>query len=190
MDKMVETYSDLFVSPKRNDRTVLTQGVAGIGKTFHTRKLMVDWAKEKSNTHIDLIVPLHFGELTAARAEVQSIVDLLNNFLSDMERPQVSTYEECKVAFILDGLENCQLPLNFKKNKKLTKITERAAVDVLLTNLIKGNLFPKAVLWIISQPSGVKKIPAKYIDKVLVCKGTKLVHSCMQINISRNVKVK
>ncbi|XP_016519463.1 protein NLRC3-like [Poecilia formosa] len=171
MDKMVETYSDLFITPKRNDRTVLTQGVAGIGKTYHTRKLMVDWAKQKSNTHIDLMVPLRFAELNAGlRAEAQSIADLLDSFLSETKQPQVSTYEECKVAFILDGLENCQLPLNFKKNKKLTKITERAAVDVLLTNLIKGNLLPNAVLWIISQPSGVKKIPAKYINKVLVCK--------------------
>ncbi|KAK5599935.1 hypothetical protein CRENBAI_012964 [Crenichthys baileyi] len=181
MEKMVETYSDLFIMSKTNGRIVLTQGVAGIGKTFHTRRLMVDWAKQKSNTHIDLIVPLHFGELNATRGEVQSIQDILDNFLNDAEQPQVSTYEECKMAFIIDGLENCPLPLNFKKNKKLTKVTERASMDVLLTNLIKGNLFPRAVLWIISQPSGVKKIPAKYIDKVLVCKEIDAQHRLTEI---------
>lgn len=117
MDKMVETYCDLFTMSKRNTRTVLTKGVAGVGKTFHTRRMMVNWAKKKSNPDIDLMVPLHFVELNT-KAEVQSIVDLLNNYLSDAERPQVSIYEECKVAFILDGLENCKLPLDFKKNKK------------------------------------------------------------------------
>lgn len=188
MNKMVETNCDLFIMSKRDGRTVLTKGIAGVGKTFHTRRMMVDWAKQISNTDIDLIVPLHFGELNT-RAEVQSMVDLLNNCLSVAERPQVSIYEKCKVAFILDGLENCQLPLDFKKNKKLTKVTDQASMDVLLTNLIKGNLFRQAVLWIISQPSGVKKVPAKYIDKVLVCKGMKLVYSCRQINVTGDVKV-
>ncbi|XP_035991346.1 LOW QUALITY PROTEIN: uncharacterized protein LOC105922654 [Fundulus heteroclitus] len=177
---MVESYSDLFMS-KRNGRTVLTKGVAGIGKTFHTRRFMVKWAKQKSNTHIDLIVPLHLGELNATMDEVQSIEDLLNGFISDAERPDVSTYEECKVAFILDGLENCRLPLDFQKNRKLTKITEQASMDVLLTNLIKGNVFPQAVLWIISQPSGVKKIPEKYIDKVLLCKEIDAQHRLTDI---------
>lgn len=183
MDKMVEAYSDLFVTSKKTWRTVLTQGVAGIGKTFHTRRLMVDWAKQKSNTHIDMIFPLHLGELNATEDKVQSIEDLLNTFVNDAGWHQLSTYQECKVAFIFDGLESCRLPLDFKENKKLTKITDRAVMDVLLTNLIKGNLLPGAVIWIISQPSGVKRIPAKYINKVLVCKGIKLLNSHFHFKI-------
>ena len=166
-------YNEVILSKKKKKRTVLTVGEAGIGKTFQTRLFMVDWANRKSNQNIDLVVPLCFSELNSKRDEVQSMEDLLHLFIN-MKQTVVSSYVKCEIVFVLDGLEECELPLNFENNKDLSDIKEPASMDVLLTNLIKGNLLPSAHLWIISQPSGVDKIPTQYIHKVTECKGMKL----------------
>ncbi|XP_039657185.1 uncharacterized protein LOC120559520 isoform X2 [Perca fluviatilis] len=166
-----QTFDALFPEKKKKVRTVLMKGVAGIGKTFQTRLFMLDWAKEKSNKKIDLIVSFDFSELNSRRDKVQSMTDLLHHSLNN-DKHRVYKYEESKVAFVLDGLEECALSLDFAKNKDLTDMEEPASMDVLLTNLIKGNLLPSACLWIISQPSGVDKIPPEYIDKVTECQET------------------
>ncbi|XP_071331280.1 uncharacterized protein [Trachinotus anak] len=168
---LVKSYNEIFKSSrKQKQTTVLMMGEAGVGKTSQTRMLMIDWAKEKSNKDIDLIVPFHFSELNSRKDEVQSIEDLLNHFFNIKQR-RAPPYDKYKVVFVLDGLEECQLHLDFENNKKLTDIKERASMDVLLTNLIKGNLLPSARLWIISQPSGVDKIPPEYIQTVTECRG-------------------
>ncbi|KAK9515584.1 hypothetical protein VZT92_026220 [Zoarces viviparus] len=166
-----QSFGALFRKSRKEEvRTVLMKGVAGVGKTFQTKLFMVDWAKEKSNIGIDLIVSLNFGELNS-RKEVQSLKDLICDSLED-DKHRVYNYDKRKVAFVLDGLEECKLPLDFAKNEELTDIEEPASMDVLLTNLIKGNLLPSALLWIISQPSGVDKIPSDYINKVTECRET------------------
>ncbi|XP_069383283.1 uncharacterized protein [Paralichthys olivaceus] len=172
-DEQLKSYSEIFEpSKKKRTRTVLMKGVAGIGKTFQTGKFMVDWANEKSNKNINLIVSFHFNDLNSRSHETQSMEGLLNHFFRDIKQPQVPTYDKYKIAFILDGLEECKLDLNFEKTKDLTDITEPASMDVLLINLIKGTLLPSARLWIISQPSGVDKIPTQYIQKVTECRET------------------
>ncbi|CAB1420011.1 unnamed protein product [Pleuronectes platessa] len=97
---------------------------------------------------------------------------LLKSFFSDIKPRKVPTYDKYKIAFILDGLEECKFDLDFEKDKDLTDITEQASMDVLLKSLIKGTLLPSARLWIISQPSGVDKIPSQYIQKVTECRET------------------
>ncbi|XP_061592586.1 uncharacterized protein LOC133457383 isoform X2 [Cololabis saira] len=165
----IKEYEDLFPHSRSTVRTVLTKGFAGIGKTFQTKRFMVDWATGKSNKDIDFIVPLCFGELREKRKEDQSMNDLLSHFLGSVEESRSFSYENYKVAFVLDGLDKCDLNLDFEKNEKLNDMTTPAPMNVLLTNLIKGNLFPSALVWIISQPSGVDKIPSDYINRVTEC---------------------
>ncbi|XP_034733373.1 protein NLRC3-like [Etheostoma cragini] len=165
----LQTFNELFF--EKQVRTVLTKGVAGVGKTVQTRLFMVDWAKEKSNREIDFIVSLKFSELNSRRDKVESMTDLLHRSLNN-DKHKGYKYEESKVAFVLDGLEECALSLDFAKNEELTDIEKPASMDVLLTNLIKGNLLPSACLWIISRPSGVDKIPPEYIHKLTECRET------------------
>ncbi|XP_075996188.1 uncharacterized protein LOC142990322 isoform X2 [Genypterus blacodes] len=165
------TYQQIFQSKSTNRlRTVLTKGVGGIGKTFQTRKFMVDWAGGRLNKDIDLLIPLHFSDLKSRNAEDQSMEDLLHHFLKKARKLGYSSFDDFKVAFVLDGLEKCELPLDFKTNKGLTDMREEASLDVLLTSLIKGTLLPAARLWIISQHAGAKKIPDEYIHKVTECR--------------------
>ena len=173
--QLLKSYNEIFEPSKKNrTRTVLMKGVPGIGKTFQKEKFIVHWVKGKSNKDIDLIVSFNFNQLNSRRHKTLSMEDLLNHFFSDIKPRQAPTYDKYEIAFILDGLEECKLDLDFEKNKDVTDITEKASMDVLLKNLIKGTLLPSARLWIISQPSGVDKIPSQYIQKVTECRGKKL----------------
>ncbi|XP_073326311.1 uncharacterized protein [Pagrus major] len=176
-ENKVQTYDELFQkSLTKTVRTVLMKGAAGVGKTLQTRRFMVDWAEGKSNNNIDLIVSLKFGELNSRKAEVQSMKDLFHYSVNDDKHPEVCRFDDCSIAFVLDGLEECDLPLDFEKKEDLTDMNKPASMDVLLTNLIKGNLLPSAHLWIVSQPSGVEKIPSEYIQKQTECRGKDFKH--------------
>ena len=173
-DNKALTYDELFKKFWRKTvRTVLMTGAAGVGKTLQTRRFMVDWAEGKSNKDIDLIVSVKFSELNSRRNKFQSMTDLLRHSLSDDKLPENLKFDNCKIAFVLDGLEECELPLDFENNQDLTDMDTPASMDVLLTNLIEGKLLPSAHLWIVSQPSGVDKIPSEYIQKWTECRGMK-----------------
>ncbi|XP_041654594.1 uncharacterized protein LOC121517126 [Cheilinus undulatus] len=170
-DQNIISSDELFQdSGEKKTRSVLTKGEPKVGKTYQTLRFMVDWAKGEVYQNIDFIVPLDLSELNSEKHQKRTMKDLLHRYLNPSNNQGVLYYDECKLLFILDGLEKCKLPLDFAKTKELTDMEERASMDELLTNLIKGNLFPSAHIWIISQPSGVDKIPPEYIQKVTECR--------------------
>ncbi|XP_063741012.1 uncharacterized protein LOC134865424 isoform X2 [Eleginops maclovinus] len=167
-DTKAQTFDKLFHKSKKvKVRTVLMTGVAGIGKTFQKTLFMVDWAKGNHNKKVDFIVSLNFSDLNSMTD--QSLRELIGISLN-VEKQVKYKFNKCKLVFVLDGLEKCKLPLDFANNIDLKNTEKPASMDVLLTNLIKGNLLPSAHIWIISQPSGVEKIPAEYIQRETECR--------------------
>ncbi|XP_033182530.1 NACHT, LRR and PYD domains-containing protein 3-like [Anabas testudineus] len=165
---------DIFKgSPGREEpiRTVMTKGVAGIGKTVLTQKFTLDWAEDKVNQDIQFTFPLTFRELNVLKEKKFSLVELVHHFFTETKEAGICRFEEFQVVFIFDGLDECRLPLDFHNNQILTDVTESTSVDVLLTNLIKGNLLPSARLWITTRPAAANQIPPQCVDMVTEVRG-------------------
>ncbi|XP_067272547.1 NLR family CARD domain-containing protein 3-like isoform X2 [Pseudorasbora parva] len=152
-------------------RTVLTKGVAGIGKSVSVQKFVLDWADGKENQDIRFIFPLPFREMNLKENEKQSLMDLLTQFFPETKGLNLTRKNDFKVLFILDGLDECRLPLKFDCNETLCDVSSPASLDVLLTNLIKGNLLPSALIWITTRPAAASKIPPECVDRVAEIRG-------------------
>ena len=152
-------------------RTVLTKGVAGIGKTVSVQKFILDWAKGKANQNIHFIFPLPFRELNLIKDKKYTLMDIIHHFFSETKDFAFSNQDRYNIAFIFDGLDESRLPLDFQHNECIYNVSEPASVDVLLTNLIKGNLLPSALVWITSRPAATNQIPPECVDQVTEVRG-------------------
>uniref|UniRef100_A0A3B4CSH3 NACHT domain-containing protein n=1 Tax=Pygocentrus nattereri TaxID=42514 RepID=A0A3B4CSH3_PYGNA len=166
--------NDIFKSSPEQDkviRTVLTRGVAGIGKTVSVQKFILDWIDGIANQDITFIFPLPFREMNLMKGKKLSLINLLQCIFPEIEILTLIDYVKNKVIFILDGLDEYRLPLDFQNNESLFDVRESTSVDVLLTNLIKGNLLPSALLWITTRPAAANQIPSECVDQVTEIRG-------------------
>uniref|UniRef100_A0A8P4G1B7 NACHT domain-containing protein n=1 Tax=Dicentrarchus labrax TaxID=13489 RepID=A0A8P4G1B7_DICLA len=152
-------------------RTVMTKGVAGIGKTVLTQKFTLDWAEGKANQDIQFTFPFTFRELNVLKEKKYSLVELVHHFFTETKEAGICRFEEFQVVFLFDGLDECRLPLDFHNTEILTDVTESTSVDVLLTNLLRGKLLPSARLWITSRPAAANQIPPHCVDMVTEVRG-------------------
>ncbi|XP_027863696.1 NLR family CARD domain-containing protein 3-like isoform X1 [Xiphophorus couchianus] len=163
---------DIFKVPHGRDqpiRTVMTKGVAGIGKTVLTQKFTLDWAEDKAHQNIQFIFPFTFRELNVLKEKKFSLVEFVHHFFT--ETKEICSFENFQVLFIFDGLDESRLPLDFNNKEILTDATESTSVDVLLTNLIRGKLLPSALLWITTRPAAASQIPSEYVFMVTEIRG-------------------
>ncbi|XP_016097649.1 NACHT, LRR and PYD domains-containing protein 12-like [Sinocyclocheilus grahami] len=165
--------TNVFEAPEEDKqiRTVLTKGVAGIGKSVSVQKFILDWAEGKENQDISFIFPLPFREINLKEQGKLSLMDLITQFFPETKGLKLTRRNQFKVLFILDGLDECRLPVNLEDNETWSDVSSPASLDVLLTNLIKGNLLPSALIWITSRPAAASKIPPDCIDRLTEIRG-------------------
>ncbi|XP_029979456.1 NLR family CARD domain-containing protein 3-like [Sphaeramia orbicularis] len=164
---------DIFKAPpdQQKPRVVLTNGVAGVGKTFSVLKFTLDWAEGLENQDISLVVLLSFRELNLVSDEQYSLLTLLHVFHPTLQKVTAEQISVCKLLFIFDGLDESRLSLDFNDSEVVSDVTQKKPVNVLLTNLIKGNLLPSALIWITSRPAAANQIPPSCVDRITEVRG-------------------
>ncbi|XP_026135198.1 NACHT, LRR and PYD domains-containing protein 12-like [Carassius auratus] len=99
-----------------------------------------------------------------------SLSDLVQVFFPEIKEMEISS-DEYKVLFIFDGLDECRMSLDFQSDVRLCDVSESTSVDVLLTNLIVGNLLPSALIWITSRPAAADLVPSECVHRVTEVRG-------------------
>ncbi|TWW61355.1 NLR family CARD domain-containing protein 3 CARD15-like protein [Takifugu flavidus] len=136
---------------QRHIRVVLTNGVAGVGKTFSVQKFSLDWAEGLENQDISLVLPLSWRELNLIRDEQHSLLSLLHVFHPTLQKIRAEDLTVWKLLFIFDGLDESRFSLGFNKHQ--------------------GNLLPSALIWITSRPAAAHQIPPSCVDRITEVRG-------------------
>uniref|UniRef100_A0A7N8WQF5 NACHT domain-containing protein n=1 Tax=Mastacembelus armatus TaxID=205130 RepID=A0A7N8WQF5_9TELE len=172
-DTPIKCHEIFRASPdqQRPIRVVLTNGVAGVGKTFSVQRFSLDWAEGSENQDVSLLVLLSFRELNLIKDEQISLLRLLHVFHPTLQKVTAEQLAVCKVLFIFDGLDESRLSLDFNNRKVVSDVTQEASVNELLTNLIQGNLLPSALVWITSRPAAANLIPPTCVDRLTEVRG-------------------
>ncbi|KAM4569393.1 NLR family CARD domain-containing protein 3-like [Odontesthes bonariensis] len=152
-------------------RVVLTNGVAGVGKTFSVLKFTLDWAEGLENQDVSVVILLSFRELNLIREERHSLLTLLHVFHPTLQKLPAEQLAGCTLLFIFDGLDESRLSLEFSNREVVSDVTQKSSVSVLLTNLIRGNLLPSALVWITSRPAAANRIPPTCVGRVTEVRG-------------------
>ncbi|XP_030606671.1 protein NLRC3-like isoform X1 [Archocentrus centrarchus] len=160
-----------FPDQQRPIRVVLTNGVAGVGKTFSVQKFTLDWAEGLENQHVSVVILLSFRELNLIPDQQYSLLELLHVFHPTLQKVPAEKLAVCKLLFIFDGLDESRLSLDFTNRKLVSDVTQKSSVNVLLTNLIEGNLLPSALIWITSRPAAANQIPLNHVHRFTEVQG-------------------
>ncbi|XP_055367805.1 NACHT, LRR and PYD domains-containing protein 3-like [Betta splendens] len=186
--------SDLFKhlpGKYRRIRTVLTNGIAGIGKTVLVNKFVLDWTQQMSNQDVHLIFPFTFRRLNPLKGQKFSLSELIHECIPETESISLgalnyifthlqssgnSNYDKSrfKLLFVLDGLDESRLQLDCSTSEKETgqrDVTESTSVDELLTKLIRGKLLRSARIWITTRPAAANQIHRDFVDVVTEVRG-------------------
>lgn len=166
--------SQLFVPAKGQDyqlRSVITRGVAGIGKTVSVNKFTLDWAEETDTSSLDFVFPLSFRELNRMSNRTLSFEALLAHFFPETKGSRIFRGGFSRMLFILDGLDESRLSLDFHNAEIMTEVTQEGSVAVLLVNLIRDRLLPQALVWVTSRPVASSQIPRCHVDLVTEIRG-------------------
>ncbi|XP_023250600.1 NACHT, LRR and PYD domains-containing protein 3-like, partial [Seriola lalandi dorsalis] len=184
--------SDMFKHPSgkyRPMRTVLTNGVAGIGKTFFVHKFVLDWAEKRTNQDVHLLFPFTFRRLNSLKGKEFCLAELihecipetmdikeeaLNYIFTTLQSSGNTNFDKSKfkLLFVFDGLDESRLHLDLNaEDIGSIDVTQSTKADVLLRRLINGKLLRSARVWITTRPAAANQIPQGFVDSTTEVRG-------------------
>ncbi|XP_037669453.1 LOW QUALITY PROTEIN: NLR family CARD domain-containing protein 3 [Choloepus didactylus] len=166
LDQLFQPLSRVSVPP----RVCITVGVAGVGKTTLVRHFVRLWAQGQVSKDFSLVLPMTFRELNTY--EKLSAHRLVRAVLPHVGEPgPVLADPPARVLLILDGLDEGKMPLDFSNTVACSDPQKEIQVDHLVTNLIRGNLFPEVSVWVTSRPGAAGQIPGGLVDRMTEIRG-------------------
>lgn len=160
LDKLFAPITRVSTAP----RVTLTVGVAGSGKTRMVHKFIHQWSSGKIFPELSLAIPIACWELSSL--DRLSLERMLRLIVPYNNVDVILNSSDCKVLLIFDGLEEFRSPLDFSEAPTTSDPRRELPVSDLITNIVRGNLLPKASLWLLSRPGVGAKVPAGLVDRV------------------------
>eukprot|EP00073_Rattus_norvegicus_P050682 XP_017453066.1 PREDICTED: protein NLRC3 isoform X3 [Rattus norvegicus] len=164
LDRLFLPLSRVSIPP----RVSVTIGVAGVGKTTLVRHFVRCWARGQVGKGFSWVLPLTFRDLNTY--EKLSADKLIYSIFSNAGEAGAVTAPD-RALLVLDGLDECKTPLEFSNTVACTDPKKEIQVDHLITNIIRGNLFPEISVWITSRPSAAGQIPGGLVDRMTEIRG-------------------
>ncbi|XP_029804063.1 NLR family CARD domain-containing protein 3 [Suricata suricatta] len=164
LDRLFLPLSRVSIPP----RISITIGVAGVGKTTLVRTFVQLWARGQVGKDFSLVLPLTFRDLNTH--EKLSADRLVRSVFPHIGESGLAAVAPPKTLLILDGLDECKTPLDFN-TVACTDTKKEIQVEHLITNIIRGNLFPEVSVWVTSRPSVASQIPGGLVDRMTEIRG-------------------
>lgn len=165
LDRLFLPLSRVSIPP----RISITIGVAGVGKTTLVRNFVHLWARGQVGKDFSLVLPLTFRDLNTH--EKLSADRLLRSVFPHTGEAGLASAVLSKALLVLDGLDECKTPLDFSNTVACMDPKKEIQVDHLITNIIRGNLFPEVSVWITSRPGAAGQIPGGLVDRMTEIRG-------------------
>ncbi|XP_044791944.2 NLR family CARD domain-containing protein 3 isoform X2 [Bubalus bubalis] len=165
LDRLFLPLSRVSIPP----RISITIGVAGVGKTTLVRNFVHLWARGQVGKDFSLVLPLTFRDLNTH--EKLSADRLLRSVFPHAGEAGLASVALSKALLVLDGLDECKTPLDFSNTVACMDPKKEIQVDHLITNIIRGNLFPEVSVWITSRPGAAGQIPGGLVDRMTEIRG-------------------
>ncbi|XP_040853586.1 NLR family CARD domain-containing protein 3-like isoform X1 [Ochotona curzoniae] len=163
LDRLFLPLSRVSIPP----RVSITVGVAGAGKTTLVRHFVHLWAGGQVGKEFSLVLPLAFRDLNTH--EKLSVDRLIRTTFPHIGERGLAV--SASILLILDGLDECKTPLDFSNTAACTDPRREVPVDHLITNIIRGNLFPQVSIWITSRPGAAGQVPGGLVDRMTEIRG-------------------
>ncbi|MGH0173667.1 UNVERIFIED_CONTAM: hypothetical protein FKN15_075353 [Acipenser sinensis] len=165
LEKLLQPVTRVSMPP----RILLTVGVAGIGKSTLLSLFIHRWVKGEIYPDVSFVLPFTFWELNTY--EKLSAERLVRSAFPHMAESGHVFNGTARVLLIFDGLDEFKLTLDFSDTMACTDPKKEVPVDNLITNIIRGNLFPDASVWLTSRPTAAAQIPGGLVDRMTEIRG-------------------